>query len=119
MKLRRVLAIGVAMLALLFPATILRRDLHGLSLVYRAADRQGALRQIADLDTVPIGERLLDISGRRESFRVRAYAPVGRSRQAVLLVPGVPPEGIDEPRLVDLARKLAQAGVTGALLPVV
>lgn len=112
MKLRRTLAIAVASVAILVTATLLLRDLHGFSLVYRAADRQGLLRRLADLDTVPVTERLIAISGRQESFRARVYTPRGRARQTVLLVSGLHPDGIDEPRLVDLARKLAQAGVT-------
>jgi dienelactone hydrolase len=111
-KQHRALAIGFACLAILFTAATLRRDLHGFSLVYRAADRQGQLRRIADLDTVPITERLMQMPGGRQSFRARIYAPVERSRQTVLLVSGLHPGGIDEPRLVDLAQKLAHASVT-------
>ena len=80
--------------------------------MYRAADRQGELRRLADLDTVPIAERLIEISGRQRVFRARVYAPVKPSRQTVLLISGLHPEGIDEPRLTDLARKLAQARIT-------
>ncbi len=112
MKLRRAFVIGVASLAVVMTATVFRRDFHGFSLVYRAAERQGTLRDVADLDTVRITERLIDMAAGRQSLRARVYQPVGRSHQTVLLVSGLHPDGIDEPRLIDLARKLAQAGVT-------
>jgi dienelactone hydrolase len=111
-ELRRALAIGVTSLAVLFTAAVLHRDFHGFSLVYRAADRRGQLRRLAELDTASITERLIEMSGKRQAFRARVYAPVERSRQTVLLVSGLQPEGIDEPRVIDLARKLAQAKVT-------
>jgi dienelactone hydrolase len=42
----------------------------------------------------------------------RAYVPIGTARQTVLLVSGLHPAGIDEPRLTRLARTLAEANVT-------
>ena len=89
-----------------------RRGLHGLTLVVRAADLHGIGRRLADFDTVPIQERLTDIPAGAGSIRARVYAPIARQRQAVLLVSGLHPAGIDEPRLVALARKLAEANVT-------
>ena len=41
----------------------------------------------------------------------RLYAPAGRPRRMVLLVPGFHPAGIDEPRLIALARELAASGI--------
>jgi dienelactone hydrolase len=40
------------------------------------------------------------------------YAPRGTARQTVMLVSGLHPAGIDEPRLVALARNLAETNVT-------
>jgi dienelactone hydrolase len=108
---RRWLVVGLAVVAVLVFGPGVRRDVHGWSLVYRAANRQGILRQLADLDTVAIGERQIAIPVRHASIRARVYAPLRASRQTVLLVPGLHPAGIDEPRLVDLARKLAEANV--------
>jgi dienelactone hydrolase len=42
----------------------------------------------------------------------RLYAPERMSRQTVLLVSGLQPAGIDEPRLMAFARELAKTGVT-------
>ncbi len=88
-----------------------RQDVHGWSLVFRASNQQGMLRRLADLDTVPIRERRIDIPVRGASLRARVYEPERAPRQTVLLVAGLHPAGIDEERLVDLARKLAEAGV--------
>jgi hypothetical protein len=80
-------------------------------LVVRAADLHGPLRRIADLDTVRIGERTLRPQLKDTPIRARIYAPAGMARQTVLLVSGLHPAGIDEPRLVALARRLAEADV--------
>jgi dienelactone hydrolase len=49
--------------------------------------------------------------GTRE-IRARLYAPIGQSRQSVLLTPGLQPGGIDDDRLIHLARELSATGVT-------
>jgi dienelactone hydrolase len=104
---------GVAVLAaLLLLGISARDDIHGLTLVIRAADLHGNLRRLADLDTVRIRERPVDVPVRAGSMRGRAYIPIGTARQAVLLVSGLHPAGIDEPRLTGLARTLAEANVT-------
>ena len=108
---RRWLFIGVAVVATLSVGITARRDVHGFTLVVRAADLHGPVRRIADLDTVRIGERIVRAQLKDTSIRARVYAPVGTARQTVLLVSGLHPAGIDEPRLVALARRLAEADV--------
>lgn len=103
--------IGVAGAAVLALGITARRDLHGLSLVVRAAELQGMVHRLADLDTVPVTERLTHIPVQDASIRARIYAPLQPPRQTVLLVSGLHPAGIDEPRLVSLARTLAEADV--------
>ena len=104
--------VAIAALAVLPLSVGVRREVHGLSLVVRAADWHGLARQLADLDTVRITERLIRIPMPQESIRARIYAPAQAPRQTVLLVSGLHPAGIDEPRLVSLARTLAEANVT-------
>jgi dienelactone hydrolase len=108
---RRLTIVGVAVAALLLAATPVRRDIHGLSLVIRAADLHGIGRRLADLDSVAIGERAVQIPLRTGAVRGRVYVPVGKPDQTVLLVSGLNPAGIDEPRLTMLARRLAEANV--------
>lgn len=109
---RRRIFVAVAVVATLSIGLAARNDLHGWSLVYRAANRQDVLRRIANLDTVPVEERPLAIPVRHASIRARVYTPHHGAGQTVLLVSGLHAAGIDEPRLVDLARKLAEANVT-------
>lgn len=97
---RRRVFIGVALAILLLLGLAAGRDLHGLTLVIRAADLQGPARRFADFDTVPISERIVSAVIESGPIRTRVYAPLARPRQTVLLVSGLHPAGIDEPRLV-------------------
>src|SRR5262245_50220310 len=85
---------------------------HGLSFVIRAADMHGAARRLADVDTMAVRERDITIPTARGSARARAYEPARRAHHTALLVSGLHPSGIDEPRLMRLARDLAEDGVT-------
>jgi dienelactone hydrolase len=109
---RRWRFIGLAVVAILLLGIAARRYVHGFTLVIRAADLHGPVRRAADLDTVLISERIVRARVEDASIRARVYAPVGTARQTVLLVSGLHPAGIDEPRLVALARRLAEANVT-------
>jgi hypothetical protein len=109
---RRWLVIGVAVMAILLAGLAARHYVHGFTLVVRAADLNGSIRRIADLDTVPIVESTVSARLKDVSVRVRLYAPRQAARQTVLLVSGLHPAGIDEPRLIALARELAKTNVT-------
>ena len=85
---------------------------HGLSFVVRAADMQGTARRLADLDTTATRERELQIPTVRGPLRARALRTVAAAtHRAALLVSGLHPAGIDEPRLVGLARHLSASGL--------
>jgi dienelactone hydrolase len=88
------------------------RDGHGLSLVIRGGDLRGALRSVAELDTVALVERRVRIPMAGGSIAGRVYLPAHGSNQTVLLVSGLHPGGIDEPRLMALSRELARSRVT-------
>src|SRR5947208_973744 len=87
----------------------------GLSFVVRAADVRGMVRRAADLDTQPWSEREVTIPTRSGSLHGRQYEPRSIVR-TVLLTSGLHPAGIDEPRLVGLARELAASGL-GVVTP--
>jgi len=112
MRLLRWLVLLVALVALVL---IARPYVHGLSFVIRAADVQGTLRSLADADTGPITERRIEIdlpvNGGTGVMGARLYRPNRQPRRLVLLVSGLHPSGIDEPRLVGLARQLALSGL--------
>ena len=85
---------------------------HGLSLVVRGANLTGFIRTVADLDTVHHEERLVRIPMRLGSIAGRVYVPARGSKHTVLVVAGLHPAGIDEPRLMALSRELAKSKVT-------
>jgi dienelactone hydrolase len=105
----RLAAVAVAIAGLVLVA---RPFVHGLSFVIRAADMQGTARRAADFDTVAIREREISIPLPDDSMRARVYEPARGGTRTALLVSGLHPSGIDEPRLVRLARQLAGNGVT-------
>jgi dienelactone hydrolase len=108
---RRVVAVIVVIVTLAAGAFIARPYVHGLSFVIRAADMHGAMRRIAEMDAGAERERLLTIPTERGPIRARLYEPAGTHRRAVLAVSGLHASGIDEPRLMRLARQLAASGV--------
>src|SRR5262249_38299057 len=67
--------------------------------------------RLADLDTVAVHDREISIPTSRGSMRARVYEPAGRSKRTALLVSGLHVSGIDEPRLVRLARQLSADGL--------
>jgi dienelactone hydrolase len=109
---RRLAILCVLVIGILLLGISARHIVHGFTLVVRAADLHGTIRRLADLDTVPVRERLVSAPVGTRALRVRVYSPLRRSRQTVLLVSGLHPAGIDEARLVALARKLAETNVT-------
>ena len=111
MRVRRLLALLLVMAALLGAAFITRPYIHGLSFVIRAAEMQGTARRVADLDTTRATEREIAIPTRRGPMRARLYEPAGTHTRVALLTSGLHPSGIDEPRLVRLARQIASSRV--------
>jgi hypothetical protein len=108
MRLFRALAVVVLLAGL---ALVARPYLHGVSFVIRVADMQGTARRIADLDTRAVRERDIAIPLPEGSLRARVYETDGATR-AALLTSGLHVAGIDEPRLVRLARSLASNRIT-------
>ncbi len=116
MSARRFLVLVVAATALVGSAYLFRSYLVGLSFVIRAADMDGAIRTVANFGASPVTERRIEIEATtsentRRPIAARIYSPSGRSRRAVLLVSGLHPDGINEPRLTELARQLAASGL--------
>lgn len=106
------LARWIAAVVVLAAAMIIVRPLaHGFAFVVRAADMHGAIRRLADLDTQAQREREVTIPTARGPLRARLYEPVRAYRRVVLVVSGLHPWGIDEPRLVRLVRELAAENV--------
>jgi len=103
---------AVLVLALAIGASVaLRPFADGLSFVVRAANIQGVARRVADLDTAAFRVETVTMALAGGPMRARWYRPLRAARRAVLLTSGLHPAGIDEPRLVGLARELARSGL--------
>src|SRR5215208_7489 len=112
MRVMRAFRAVVMIVALAGGALIARPYAHGLSFVIRAAEMQGAARRVADLDATAVSDREITIPTAPGPMRARVYQPAGGSHRAALLTSGLHVSGIDEPRLVRLARQLAGNGLT-------
>jgi dienelactone hydrolase len=86
--------------------------LEALSFVVRGAGLQGSLQRAAALTVVPITERLAAVAVPDGSIRVRIFTPEQTPRHTLLLISGLHPAGIEEPRLIAFARELAKSGLT-------
>jgi len=87
--------------------------LRGLSLVARAAGFQDGLAgHVSRWGTGSLTEEDVRIPSRHGPLRARLFRPEHPRGRTVLLTPGVHADGIDEPRLVKLARDLSAGGLT-------
>jgi dienelactone hydrolase len=105
---RSLLAVSIAVLMIAAAAPYW----SATALIVRAAGTPAWLITIARWQAQPVSATLQQIPIRDGSVRARIFRPGGSSRGGVLLVSGVHPDGIDEPRLIALARDLAGTGVT-------
>jgi dienelactone hydrolase len=86
------------------------------TLLVLATEMNGWPRTFARLHERPVEQRTLTIPAATGDVRAHAYLPVRRRWQPVVLVSGVHPDGIDDPRLVHFARSLASVGL-GTVTP--
>ncbi len=84
---------------------------HAAMLIARAAGSSGSLGSVARWTSGHVTESVEPVSIRDGAVRARVFRPAGKSVRAALLVSGVHPDGIDEPRLIALAREFAATGV--------
>lgn len=80
------------------------------SFIVRAASLGGWLERGARAMALPIEERAERIPTRYGVVRARLYRPAGTPARTALLVSGIHATGIDEPRLIRLARDAAATG---------
>jgi dienelactone hydrolase len=116
-SLRRVVVLVVA-LALMVVAKPMEKNLRAAALLLRlAGDAPSWTAAVTNDFSVESLEIPSDVDTKAEvphTVRARVYRPKGllRAPRGLVLVHGVHFLGIDEPRLVSLARNFAQAGVT-------
>ncbi|MGE3844655.1 MAG: hypothetical protein AB7I50_24070 [Vicinamibacterales bacterium] len=104
------LALLAAGLVLAIPALDFVR---GTALVVRGAGLRGPWpERLMSWTNHPFETRDLQVASRYGALRARLYRPSNRSNRTIILTAGVHAEGIDEPRLVKLARDFAATGIT-------
>jgi dienelactone hydrolase len=84
--------------------------IRAAALIVQAADMNGVLTGLARTQTSPVSERDLQVPWRSGTLPARWYTSEGAAHDPILLVPGVHASGLEEPRLVGLARDLASVG---------
>ena len=92
-------------------ATLLVPYWNAAAMILRAAGTKGLVGEVARWEARPVSDFVQRIATRDGIIRARVFRPSGHVHRAVLLVSGVHPDGVDEKRLVDLARDLAGTGV--------
>src|SRR3990172_2090700 len=76
-------------------------------LITRAAAAPRWLLPVAHWDARDVSDSIARVPVRSGTIRARVFRPEGTPRRAALLVSGVHPDGIEDRRLVGLARELA------------
>jgi dienelactone hydrolase len=112
MLLRRKAALGagVVLLAVAIAYSALHEYVRAAAFVIQAAGLDGMAGKAAALQTRAFTERDLRIPWRGGELRARWFSPGRSHHPPILLVPGVHAAGLDEPRLITLARDLAAIG---------
>jgi dienelactone hydrolase len=94
-----------------------RPSARAAALIVRVAGVGGRLDRLAAfVNHAGVAETAPAIPTRRGPIRARVYRPESAPGRAVLIVPGINPSGVDEPRLVAFGRALAQAGLTAVTI---
>jgi dienelactone hydrolase len=105
------IALAVALAAGLTVWHFLPR-LAALALIVRVAKQEGTWGRLARLAARKVHEEpILAIPTRHGPMETRLYRPEKPARRTTILVPGVHMDGINEERLVGLARELAASGL--------
>jgi len=81
------------------------------ALVGRAAGVGGWPGRLARAGALRVSESIESVPGRNGPIKMRIFRPEGGSSKSALLVSGVHPDGIQDDRLVMLARNFAAAGI--------
>lgn len=86
--------------------------LASLAFIIRVAKHEGLLARLARLGARGIQEGpIVAIPTRHGPVETRLYRPQGAARRTAILVPGIHMDGINEARLVGVARELAASGL--------
>jgi dienelactone hydrolase len=111
MRVIRRIVLLVVLVALIFLGPMALGHARSAGFVVRAADMHGWWADpLASLQSGAVSTEDTTIEVRAGRIRGRIYRPASATRRAILLTGGVHAKGIDEPRLMKLARDLAAGG---------
>lgn len=113
---QRVLLAALIVLLLAVGWLLAGQYTRAAGLLVLAADLDGWPRAFARVHERPVTGRALEIPTRDGPIRAVFYEPDGGARRSVVLISGVHPAGIEEPRLVHFAHSLAAMGL-GVVTP--
>jgi hypothetical protein len=91
-------------------ATVVWPYVLAVSFIARGVALGGWLERSARAIASPTTEQMLTLATRYGPIRARLYRPSAKPIRAALLVGGVQPAGIEEPRLTHFAREVAASG---------
>jgi dienelactone hydrolase len=107
---RSAVFVGVPALVLVAAYFVFHEYVRAAAFVAQAAGMTGVVASAAALEAGDVEEQSVRIRWRGGELPGRWYEPQERESLPVLLVPGVHASGIEEPRLVGVARDLASVG---------
>jgi dienelactone hydrolase len=111
MRVIRRIVLLVVLVALIFLGPMALGHARSAGFVVRAADMHGWWADpLASLQSGAVTTEDTTIEVRAGRIRGRIYRPASATRRTILLTGGVHAKGIDEPRLMKLARDLAAGG---------
>src|SRR3954468_10424956 len=114
----RLIGFALAVCALSFAIPTPPRHLRAASVLARFSDPHDA-GKLASFERHPIDEKPFCFGGETEQLCGRIYSPHDiANAPGIVLLHGVHPLGIEEPRLVSFARALSASGVTVFAPPV-
>jgi pimeloyl-ACP methyl ester carboxylesterase len=114
----KIIAAAAILLGTVATLPTINRHLRAASVLTRFSDSHDDGR-LANFERHPINERPFCFAGEKEQFCGRMYSPHDiANAPGIVLLHGVHPLGIDEPRLVSFARALSASGITVFTPPV-
>ena len=104
-------AAAVVVVAILTAMPFARSRARGTAFIIQATGMRGAAATLAGFESQPVTKLQLEfVPWRGGRLKAYEYRPSHVRGRAILLVPGVHADGIDEPRLVGFAREIAAQG---------
>ena len=111
MKLTARIALAGIVLAIVIVSAMATPYWRAAAMILRAGHSTTVIGDAARREALRVTTSMTSIPTRDGAIRARVFAPARGASKAVLLVSGVHPDGIEEPRLNELARELSATGV--------